>query len=122
MNKRKITAILGSLMLLFALNSLGDFRISSSSPSSEKETPCKEGNRLSAYSINAADGILQSSIRINPSNAPVHQILKNNVKFIGFNSSVHASAISPSVYPAYSYGHNNFSRYPFYIAFRRLII
>lgn len=124
-NIKNIFTIFVFLFVFISTNSRGNtYATNTRGNNLYQQTSSQENNtRISSASFSELKGIIEPSIRIVESNIPISENFKNSKKTTLFNFSIISFNGS---HPQYKYyftrGLNNFSSYPFYIAYHRLII
>lgn len=125
--KKNITAF---LFFLFAFLSISGFANSTDArPVYTKHTEATNGgisqplHNADNPSIVTIEGLLQTPIKINESNYPAFQNLKNSKKVFNLNFSLQSFLFAKSCYASYcSIRINSIHFSPFYIAYHRLLI
>jgi len=80
-------------------------------------------SQLLSTSFSELKGILQPTNRIVESNSPASQLSKTSNKMLSLNFVLNSSVSSKILLPYFfKRGLHNFTSYPLYIAFRRLLI
>lgn len=124
-NTKHIFTIFGLLFVLLSTNSIANaYTINEGTISTHQQQISKQNNtQIVSTSFDKLQGIVQPSVRLVESNIPTYRTLKNSKKIITTNSSFTVfNSSQPHYQNNFLRGQNNFTSYPFYIVYHRLLI
>ncbi len=126
MNNKNIIAFIFSLFAFLSTNGFAnsiDTRPSNNKHHETTDGISQSSHKTDSQNIVGIEGLLQTSIKVNESNAPTFQSFKNSKKSFNLNSSLKSFLFSKSYYACYCSDRiNRINVSPFYIAYHRLLI
>lgn len=126
LNKKNIITLFFSLFVFFSTSGFGSSIDANQRHNRQTGTTgdiSQSSDSNDNKSITSIDGILQTSIKVNESNSPTFENLKNGKKSFILNSHLLSFKFSKRYYTFYCLNRiNRIKVSPFYIAYHRLII